>query len=452
MFSATLQAKYPNFTAFQSNWDWYTGSVFLPHWLNSILDLTDPENQKTSLAIARNYQSCNKIAEVVDRHIAALSPSHLAGATPDIQALIEKWERENAGIHGSPLEEAALLAKVDGRSYLRLFFKKSYSEEAMFEALEVHCPLRGSVRSLRDGDGFLKQIDYQYTENGERYVERQFLDRGQTVFQILQDDELVRQFTLDLGGGFTVVEINLPAMVTDSIRRNQNAINFALTLMPHNLSFSGWIQESILNAQPPGSWDYDLAGRERFTPNPAGLASGAGIVRFLQGLPLYNERQDIINYTQPHINLQQPISPKTFIETYNAFEQAIYEQSNQGFVLASDLILSGISREQSRRDFSDAVNKDARMMGYAISDLLSVGNFLLGVKQKVSVKVTPKIDRGIEQKQLVLLARKEGLVSLRTAVELLGFAVDVDAELALLAKELPPAIVPTVAVDTKKPA
>lgn len=441
MFSPTLQLKYPNFPSLQSNWQWYTGEAFLAYWLNSILNLGDSENQRTSQAIARNYQSCNKIAEVVDRHIAALSPSHLEIADPLLKDLLSKWERENAGTHGSPLEEAALLAKIDGVAYLRLFFKKSYTEEAMADALEVHCPVQGSVRCLRDNDGFLKQIDYIYVENSDRLTERQFLDRGQTVFQILKNDELIQQFALDLGGGFTIVEINLPAGITDSIRRNQNAINFALTLMPHNLAYNGWIQESILNAQPPGTWSYDEAGREKFIPNPAGLPSGAGIARFLQGLPLYDDKQNLINYTQPDLRLQQPIDPTTFIATHRTFSQAIYEQSSQGFVLGSDLPLSGISREQSRRDFANIVNKDAQMLGYAYSDLLSVSNYLLGIKQKFLVKVLPRIDRGIEHKQLILAARKEGLISKKTAIEQLGLVADVEAELARLEQEKPLATV-----------
>ena len=442
MFTPTPASSfiYPNFSAIDSNWDWYTGGAFLSAWLNSILDLAQPDNQRASTTIARNYQSCNKIAEVVDRHIAALAPSHVSLTNEILQNLIYKWEKENAGTLGSPLEEAALRAKIDGQSYLRLFFKKSYSQETMADALEVHCPPRQSVHCLRDGDGFLKQIDYIYIdENSDRLIERQFLKEGQTIFQIWRKDELLKQFALDLGGGFTIAQINLRPLVTESIRQNQNAINFALTLLPHNLIYSGWIQESILNAQPPGTWAFDAAGRETFTPNPAGLPSGAGVARFLQGLPLYSERQDVIGYTQPDVRVQQPIDPTTFIETYKAFSQAIYEQSSQGFVLGSDLPLSGVSREQSRKDFSVAIDRDARILGYCFSDLLSVSNYLLGIKEKVKVKILPKIDRGIEYKKLLMEARRDGLVSKRTAIEQLGFVADIDAELALLAQEKPPA-------------
>lgn len=401
-----------------------------------------PENKKASETIARNYQSSNKIAEVVNRHIAALSPSRLSNLTPLLTTLTQKWERENAGIHGSPLEEAGLRAKIDGRSYLRLFFQQSYSEETMAEALEVHCPPVGSIKTYRNYDGFLTKIEYSYSEGGDRLLERQYLDRGLTRFEILRGEEIIRQFALDLGGGFTIVEINLPCLITESIARNQNAINFALTLMPHNLAYSGWIQESILNAQPPGAWDYDEAGRERFTPNPAGLASGAGVSRFIQGLPLRDERDNITGYTQPDMRLQQPIDPKSFIETYKAFSQTIYEQCSQGFVLGADLPLSGISREQSRRDFQNLIDSDATKLGYNYSDLLSVANYLLGTKEKISTKVLPKIDRGIEHKKLVLEAQSQGLVSKRTAIEQLGFVTDVDEELARIqAEEKPPASV-----------
>lgn len=308
----------------------------------------------------------------------------------------------------------------------------------MAEALEVHCPPAGSITTYRNYDNFLTKIEYQYSEGGDRLLERQYLDRGMTRFEILRGEEIIKQFALDLGGGFTIVEINLPALITESIARNQNAINFSLTLMPHNLAYSGWIQESILNAQPPGVWDYDSAGRERFTANPAGLASGAGVSRFIQGLPLRDERDNIIGYTQPDMRLQQPIDPKSFIETYKAFSQTIYEQCSQGFVLGADLPLSGISREQSRRDFQNLIDSDATKLGYNYSDLLSVANYLLGIKEKVSTTILTKIDRGIEYKKLALEAQLQGLVSKRTAIEQLGFVADVEAELARIQAEEKP--------------
>jgi hypothetical protein len=429
---------YPDFNVLQSNWDLYTGKAFLANWLASILNLSEPENKKTAAIIAANFQSCNKIAEVVDRHLAALSPSQLSQLPPILQTLTQKWERENAGLFGSPLEEAALKAKIDGRSYLRLFFQPSYEGEPMEEALEVHCVPISSVRVQRR-NGFMQSIEYSYSEDGKRLTERQFLSRGQTVFQILENQQIIKEFSLDLGGGFSIVEINLPPLITASIAQNQNAINFALTLLPHNLAYSGWVQQIIFNAQPPGSWSYDDKGREKFTANPEGLPSGAGVTQFIQGLPLKDERSNLIGYTQPDMRLQQPIDPKTFVETYRAFTIAIYEQSHQSFVLGADLPLSGVSREQSRRDFANLIDSDARRLGYNFSDLLSVANFLLGNKEKVVVNIIPKIDRGIEHKKLVLEARSQGLISLKSAIEQLGFVADVEAELAELAKEKPPA-------------
>ena len=428
---------YPDFNLLHSNWELYTGKAFLANWLASILNLSEPENKKTAAIIAANFQSCNKVAEILARHLAALSPSQLSQLPPNLQTLTQKWERENAGLFGSPLEEAALKAKIDGRSYLRLFFQPSYEGEPMEEALEVHCVPNTAVWVTRR-NGFMQAIDYSYSEDGKRLVERQFLDRRMTVFQILENQEIIKEFRIDLGGGFSIIEINLPPLITASISQNQNAINFALTLLPHNLAYSGWVQQIIFNAQPPGTWSYDAAGRELFTANPAGLPSGAGVTQFIQGLPLKDERSNLIGYTTPDMRLQQPIDPKTFIETDRAFTIAIYEQCHQSFVLGADLPLSGVSREQSRRDFVNLIDSDARKLGYNFSDLLSVANFLLGSKERVVVSVIPKIDRGIEHKKLVLEARSNRLISLKTAVEQLRFVADVEAELAELAKEKPP--------------
>lgn len=430
-----MDTRYPNlFDASNTDWSWYTGEAFLTAWLTSILDLAIPENQRTSQAIARNFQSCNKIAEVVDRHIAALSPSRLS-VPSNFEAMLDRWEQENAGEHGSPLEEAALKAKIDGRSYLRLFFRKNHTTNTAPDALLLHCPRPQSITPYRDYDGFLTMFDYAYQEGTERYVERQFLRENLTIFQTIYKEEVTREFALDLGGKFTIAQVNLPKLLTASLKQNQNAINFAMTLLPHNLAYSGWIQESILNGQPPGKWEFNSAGQEQFTPNQEGLLSGAGITRFIQGLPLRDERDNLIGYTQPQIQLQNPIDPKTFVETFRAFSLAIYEQCDQAFVLGADLPLSGISREQSRKDFEATISKDARLLSYAYSDLFTAANYLLGNKESVRVKVQPKIASSIEQKQLLLTARQQLLVSKRTAITQLGFASDVDAEIAELDAE-----------------
>jgi hypothetical protein len=430
-------SKYPDFSSTESGWQWYTGEVFLPHWLESILDLSIPDNQRTSRAIAANFQSCNRIAEVIDRHIAALSPSNLSFDNPLLQSLIEKWERENSGIFGHPLEEAALRAKIDGRAYLRLFFKKSYAGEAALDFLEVHCPPVETVKAYRDGDRFLTGFEYSYIDNNEQYTEKQFLNGSLTVFQTIYKGEIIAEktFERDLGGGFSIVEINLKPMLTESIKENQNGINFALTLLPTNLARNGWLQKTVLNGQPPGKWDFDDKGREVFTPSKDGLPAGPGITQFIQGLPITDERGVMTGYTVPDMRSEQPISPETFTATVRAFSQLIYEQVDQSYILASDLVLSGVSREQSRRDFADIVNADAVKLGYVYSDLLTVCNYFLGVKQPIKAQLKPRIDRGIEHKKLVLEARSQGLITKRTAIEALGFEIDIDAELAELEKE-----------------
>lgn len=439
---------YPDFNELLlvKDWDWYTGEVFLSRWLGSILDLTQEENQRTSETIARNFQSCNKIAEVIDRHTDALNPSSLGIQNTLLSALMEKWARENSGIFGHPFREAALKAKVDGRSYLRLFFRKSYSAETKFESLEVHCPPKESIKAYRNNDNLLSGFDYHYKEDGINYTEKQFLREGKTVFQTIRRDSLTqtnfieKEFEKDLGGGFTIVEINLKSLITKSIKQNQNGINFALTLLPHNLIYSGWVQETVMNAQPPGKWDFDDKGREVFKPDPPRPNSGAGITRFYQGLPINDEKNNLVGYTNPAIHVQQPVEAEMFLNTFRGFSVSIYEQVGQTFVLSADLVLSGISREQSREDFKDKVIADAVILSYVYSDLLTVSSYFLGANERINAKLTPKIDQGIEQKKLLLLAQAQGLVSKRTAVQLLGFASDVEAELAELQKEADEAI------------
>ncbi|PZO93194.1 MAG: hypothetical protein DI617_09030 [Streptococcus pyogenes] len=409
--------------------------MFVTEWLSTILDLTQENNVITSRIIARNFQSCNKIKEVVNRHVAALSASHLSEVDPLLKDLLQKWERENSGLFGHPFEEAATKAKVEGRAYLRLYFQKTYTSETKKEALEVHCPPKHSVRAYRNNDNTLYRFDYAYYQDGRSLIERQYLRNGLTVIETVEGERVTEQLTLDLGGGFTIVEVNLPQLVTESLKENQNAINSALTLLVNNLLKGGWVQKSVLNAQPPGEWDYDSRGRAKFTPRPEGLPTGMGVVQFIQGLPLKDEKQQITNYTKPEVKIEEPSDPETFLNTVSGFSLSIYEQTSQTFILGSNLVLSGISREQSRFDFANLVRSDSRKFSYYVSDLLTVANYFLGVKQKVVVKILPRIYQGDEHKKLVLEARDRGLVSRRTAIEQLGFTADIEREIEELKLE-----------------
>jgi hypothetical protein len=355
-----------------------------------------------------------------------------------LQQLIDRWSRRK-----NPLIEAVTSMLVQGMGYLRLWSPPQLANSRNpYDRLAIHAPKPASVEIKRDGDGFVEYILYRYVDKSQSpLIEKQYLDdQGRTVFETIKGSSVIDTLVLDLGGGYSIVELERSPLITESVKRAQNGINYALTMLLRNIGYSGFLRELILNAQPPGEWveDRNSPGGQRFIPNPDGFESGPGVTNFVMGAPTYDSMGNVTGYTSPQVNVRQPIDTKIFLETVQTETKIIYEAVGQGHILATDAQLSGVSRIQLRQDFITALGEDAQIIGGALAEIYKSALLMLGqgtagldivVKCQLSVsQATPEEMREIRENY------RAGLLSRATAMALLGID-NPDAEAALIEEE-----------------
>lgn len=469
----------------EQNWEYYRGE-HLKHWIGIKPDKTTDIGKKNTEAINRLFQSVNILQKVVDFHVDALIGNDPAltfeGANKtdldDLgRSLWKNWTSARIGDEFiNPISKAVTKAKATGYGYLRIYTPVRFlSNPVLARRVVLHSPDPESVEVLRDNDGFIKEIRYYYQENDQRKTERQFInEQGLTVFEYLDsngqleprllgdgspvltesgDDIEYRTFALNLGGNYTVHELRLEPLVNESTKRNQNAINHALTMIPRGNELSGFLARFFTNGRPPGNWTLKDDGTSEFEADPNGLVIGAGIVNFISGLPIRSQTGDITDYTDVGVHSDPPLPIISFRESFELFNAVIHLQVNQGHLLSYSLTLSGRSREELKSEFVIALTKDQTPVESIVAELLTaaimmvsplVGEFTATVQTRLSLgKPSP------EERAGILAAYKEGLMSRETAIAQLGYVDDPLAEIDKIKKEKeaeappPPAPAPT---------
>lgn len=367
----------------EQNYHYFEGEKLLDRWLGPTIDQSFPHYDDIIAQIEKVLQSRNVIAECVNRYNDAL-----VGKRPhwyfvdfmgdrvesDIASTAEKllqlWLNRQYQLATSgenqltdALTNAVQSMLIASRGYLRLWTPQRFRKSSNpILRVCLHSPHPGSVTINRDPDGFTESIEYVYSSGNKERKEVQFLDDdGLTVFYTLDEkgvelpildvDNNELPFTrtsLDLGGRYTIYEMRSPSLITDSIKRSQDAINYSLTLMIRNLNEAGFRERLIMGATPPGRWEGD-----KFIPDE--FITGPGRVNFISGVPLEDETGRVRGYTNPSVYNSEPVNVQTFINTTQTFVVAIYHEMRQAHMLGNDLQLAGVSREQSRTDFETAL-------------------------------------------------------------------------------------------------
>lgn len=451
---------------------YYDGSIFLDTWIGPRLKGDTAQNRRTMEEVARVFQTANILGTVVKRHARALTGkppiwkfTDLEGndvdsatdADEQVKRLNRRWNELTTGMQGKlgdPFRQATRMALVCGRGYTRLFAAKKLSKLSdPILRIAIHSPHPSAVNVVRDDSDFIERIEYTYTENGKTFVEVQWvdIDTGLTNFEYrdtagkaIADEDGETRFALDLGGRYTIYELRLEAIVTESIKQNQNAINHVLTMVPRVTEYSGFLRELILNGQPPGTWETDSAtGLEKFIPAEEGLPNGPGVVNYVQGNPTYDQTGQIDGYTTPSVVTHQPTSIDSHISNYRLFSTLIYEQVGQSHVLANDLNLSGVSQQQRRADFVVMLSDDAELIAPMYGNMWMTALLMANQERKesylslsISVTLQLTIDQPLpEERQQIREDFKAGLLSRRTAIAKQGFVDDPDSELAQIEAE-----------------
>lgn len=299
-------------------------------------------------------------------------------------------------------------------------------------------------------------------------------ERGETVCKVVRDKGKTSEYgPYPLGGRLLVYEMTRDALITEQIQSNQKAVNLAHTQMIRNVNLAGNRQQTITNAIPPGPSNEkptitDATTKKDVTPSttpaakvfPGTFKTGPGAVNFLMGVPIYNEEGVVVDYTDPNINIADPVSVETFERTIEREKAAIYAQAKQRHVLIVDKAdTSGRAREVARREYERSLKKSKTELDaggrWQLETTLRLAAFIIGQSSKylpLRADFNTLIDAGApdpEQQQMALQMRQPGgmknrpLISDETARGLSGVE-DNAAEVARIEAEekLPEATLP----------
>lgn len=319
----------------------------------------------------------------------------------------------------------------------------------------------------------------EFDANGDvanQAAELSFLnERGETVCKVVRDKGgKVSEFgPYPLGGRLLVYEMTRDALITEQIQSNQKAVNLAHTQMIRNVNLAGNRQQTVTNAQPPGASNEkptitDSTVKKDVLPStapsskvfPGTFKTGPGAVNFLMGVPIYNEDGVIVGYTDPGINIADPVSVETFERTIEREKAAIYAQAKQRHVLIVDKAdTSGRAREVARREYERSLKKSKTELDaggrWQLETTLRLAAFIIGESSRylpLRADFNTLIDAGAPDPEMQLSAmqmRQPGgmknrpLISDETARGLAGVE-DNAAEVARIDSEskLPEAVLP----------
>lgn len=447
--------------------DHFDGGTF---WVGPRPAATDLAFARTMAEIARAFVASNKISEVIKRHVAAVIGKEpgwsltvarpLAdGEEPTVeeQGLIDEAEAalttlwDARGMHGL-LQQACATLLYGARAPLRLFVPPGVLEDGRIPQADLTTALGYCCLSLPALEQATVITDPQTQQQiglfvyqeatldqtggepraevvqvGDWQMENGRMLEDQTIIRILgTGDTEADAVPLPLGNRLTMYEMTLPApLITEPVRRQQMLLNMALTMLSRNVVLGGFVARIFLNANLTAETMY----------------WGAGVTNSVVGLPIYGEDGvTIIGYTTPAYEREQPVEPRTFLETKTAAYTAILEETFQLHALISgDATASGESRKQARADFEASIGPTVaqieRATRWLLETVLAMGAAFAGMPDRfaglravVQCRTNAGPISGDDQSQ----ARenyKEGLLGRETAMSRIGVD-DVDAEIA----------------------
>lgn len=300
------------------------------------------------------------------------------------ETLTAHWdERESL----QTLMRAAEGLALEGDVVLHLYFPKGLLEEdsiiptptGLASALQYfYCEaLTADVAGVFENPETKGQVGvYLFREGEETKVKKAdicYLDGdGKTVLRRLTEGQGGSEDfgPYDLGGRLFMYELKRAALITDAVQSLQKSLNLTHTNKTRNISLAGNRQTDIVNGRvpsaralvaPPAQLTKESKEKERlYKQNP-------GWVNEIWGLPIYNEAgTKIIGYTQPTINVREPVPVSTFREARDIDYAAILSQCFMLHKLISgDATASGKSREQARKEYERSLKKTAVVLNAA---------------------------------------------------------------------------------------
>lgn len=290
------------------------------------------------------------------------------------------WWNRRKGL--KQFQKATQILLCEGRAVYRLFFSRVNNDQEVSArdlpaALNlIYCEVvhadRGGVFTDPDTQQDIGVFLFEEHDSDGNVTancaELSFLDdAGDTICRVVRDKGDPSEYgPYALGGHLLVYEIQRDPLITEQVQSNQRCVNLAHTMMMRNVNMAGSRERTITNAQPPLPRLPDDKAQQLVPETtkvdgrfPGTYRTGPNAVNFLMGVPIYSEDgQTIVGYTNPNVNVSDPVPVATFQDTISTQKTAIYSQCHQRHVLIVDKAdTSGRAREVARREFERSLKK-----------------------------------------------------------------------------------------------
>lgn len=355
------------------------------HWLDGqgwkgALPSDASERQKAVTKINAQFTSQNVMGEITARHVSGVlgkDPEWYFVPSRAMDESEQPNEKENTLIRETETsmlqwwkDQKAHKALINhliytlagARSVLRVFIPNTYTEsgsiqsgsfEEQLDKIRVQAvhPDKATVHEYVDDGVTVGYFRYKDDSNTDQTEITYVNESGETVIKVLSQEG---EYSADLGGRLSMFESKRPLFLTKQIREQNGVVNKAHTMLNGNLD-NGFLERTYLNAQPPGKWEKDDNGQEKFVPDP--IRVGAGTTNFITGVETEDEdgKRKISNAS---VVYREPITPQTFIESKAEAYASILEEARQKHALiAGDASPSGESRIQALGDYIESLNE-----------------------------------------------------------------------------------------------
>lgn len=284
--------------------------------------------------------------------------------------------------------------------------------------------------------------------DGEEIIQLVFLDGDKTVLRTLSGGgDAGFETVLDLGKRLTMYQVEHPTFISEQVRQLQRSLNLATTCITRGLTNDNWLERVIMNAEPPGDWEYNQDGTAKpGTFKAKAYHTGPDTTNWLRGYELTDEETGKKTLTTPDIKWREPSGIDATVDARHELYSAILQSTDQTHVLLADAATaSGRRVEQAREDHRQRLNVTRAaaepLVAWIVMTALAIAEALAGTPGKYTKQLRCAASCRISLGPLTAEERKadsdavdKSLMSRETAMERSG-VVDVDAENARISAD-----------------
>lgn len=260
---------------------------------------------------------------------------------------------------------------------------------------------------------------------------------------------------LPIGGRLPIAELRAELLITETVRRQQAALDFYETLKVRVAETAGFPERYTLNAAPNGMWVKAPPTDTRVLEERVDAAGvtwyliavqrtlGSAITTELRGVPT-TRADGSEGYETPDVRFKDPTDPAYLIKLCEHERRTILRECKQGHVdTAEQSGETGVGRLQARWHFLADANNQRPAVEQLLADTYEAALAIAGLmndeaRQFLSewrVQVRIHVDAGPltpDEIDAILSRVEKGVLTLETALALMGIE-DVAGELERLA-------------------